>query len=875
MTLLSVSTPHVWVMRPEVIAGVNTFPWKWGNWIRTPRIIPEHAERVPGAMGSASFRLLREMRIDPTRRNAGHPGYRRIDSFVVERAWIAITAGPGVDDGALDPAAVIWWGFVDRVDAKTVAGSRDTIGTVTAREAGTLLDEIQPQGWSQAAATSGVEPLDSPPSANYEAAGGTVIGNAVSVVEDGQGVYAFARDPSDCGTDASKVFTRWRLLRHAIVLCSPEALPLLLLECVDGSDGEDPSTGIAGYLNTADSPEVFDLCRTPTFKGVIDLLVPAARSVGWQLKIGIAAWTVLIHSLAETAAFGLPVAIPFPVDGRDLALAAPPHVTSTATAFADEVIVEGGRILFGFSIDSDGFEEDWTPEQQTAYENADPVERTKPQHDGVFSRFRFFTDMNRRGLPGESGDPQPICPEISWDGETASVDYGTSRAPNVPTSTLSRQVPWPKGLPTLDDDERDDRSKANPVWLTPRVFRVIDDDPRPWLDLTGQGGQDDLPISHLAVDVGDVGMTVTVRAEPAHLIGKDTFSDTVNPGRAGVPVVDYRDLVLTLGIWSDQRLRVSKRRTGVPDNRVLRRVRVQVDRFQCWVMTQGAVLGINDDFTPDRVPLDTFIRDDWAAAERFANELATYHFRSRRCLVAVLADPDHLPEWADLGAMIGSYTEGALDDDGDTVLPTEINTVVSSVAYDWSDAQVRVTVTTDLPGAPDAPAGGAGGGPSPSSGGPVSVAAGGTVAQVAARAAAKADQLDRDLQRVPLVVPFPPAYQDLRLEVIDGNLIDATTTTYGVLKTFVVLDSVPVAYDPNGVGTTPGDFSAIDGIGRAKLYVNNVPQDDLVLVCLDGRSPAQIPTLIGHGVESCKALGGLTLPVDGGGTVVVYVASWL
>jgi hypothetical protein len=80
------------------------------------------------------------------------------------------------------------------------------------------------------------------------------------------------------------------------------------------------------------------------------------------------------------------------------------------------------------------------------------------------------------------------------------------------------------------------------------------------------------------------------------------------------------------------------------------------------------------------------------------------------------------------------------------------------------------------------------------------------------------------------------------LKIIDGQTVFSSgpTTIYGISKYSGSLATVPSIYDPNGVGSTAGLFTATTGIGRAALYISGVLQSDLVLVVFDSASP--IPT---------------------------------
>lgn len=117
-----------------------------------------------------------------------------------------------------------------------------------------------------------------------------------------------------------------------------------------------------------------------------------------------------------------------------------------------------------------------------------------------------------------------------------------------------------------------------------------------------------------------------------------------------------------------------------------------------------------------------------------------------------------------------------------------------------------------------------------------------------------------------------PRYE---LKILDGNTVYSSgpTTVYGINLAGTVAD-VPAIYDPNSVGGTAGLFSAIDGIGRAQLWINGVLQSGFVLVVLDGRSP--IPTLLAQ-LDSVRSEGAVSIPLDTDATQTIsaYVPLFL
>jgi hypothetical protein len=117
-----------------------------------------------------------------------------------------------------------------------------------------------------------------------------------------------------------------------------------------------------------------------------------------------------------------------------------------------------------------------------------------------------------------------------------------------------------------------------------------------------------------------------------------------------------------------------------------------------------------------------------------------------------------------------------------------------------------------------------------------------------------------------------PRYE---LKILDGNTVYSSggTTVYGINLASSIA-TVPSIYDPNGVGGTAGLFTAIDGIGRAQLWINGVLQSGFVLVVLDPRSP--IPTLLAQ-LDSVRSEGTVSIPLvsDATQSINAYVPLFL
>lgn len=134
---------------------------------------------------------------------------------------------------------------------------------------------------------------------------------------------------------------------------------------------------------------------------------------------------------------------------------------------------------------------------------------------------------------------------------------------------------------------------------------------------------------------------------------------------------------------------------------------------------------------------------------------------------------------------------------------------------------------------------------------------------------AKVARLERGLEARQYRAVSAPANL-IVLRIIDGQTCfnDGVTIKYGVQRAGGVITSVTTAFDPNGVGATPGLFTADVGIGRAEiLLAGGLFSPTLVLVLLDVTSPIDQAILEGEEVWSGSVA---TIPVSGGGSISAY-----
>jgi len=855
---------HVFIMEPHVSNGVYSFPWDWGKWKHEPRLIPLTDTPRARSMGEASFRMLRQIRYEPEQPRNFHLGFS--EDNVIGGAWICIAVGDMAEiypAGGLVESAIQWWGWIARIDKTPVLinSFTDAIGTVSALEVGHILDSVQVQGWRQESGDEENygEVINSPPTANIATKGGVVIGNALELTNldsNGHHGYGFVRLPDDCGTAATSIFTRWRLLRHFTLCCIPEALPEVSVACADGSEEDDPVDSdpawdpdlprIAAYLNDTDGPEIYEL-HDLTMKGALDLLIPETHDLDYRIDCARDTWTIRIATISTEDAYGLPAATPVDVNLYDI----PGDVvdfspSEQAADVPDEVVFEGAAYRFGVSACH--LEGNWTRKysstQQENYEDAPPVERrTSPEHEDAFTLFgvdpNATGDLRRYLLPGTAGGASlAMCPEVGWSGtaDTAAdrkvrIGYRwnevgsswsastVSHPPYLPTATLLRVIPWPVGLKSDGTDSRTDYSKAHPSYLKPKVFNVdlSLEAADQWFELTAKRNPetdasnliDEIP----QVEADDGGANLRIAFSVPHRLGLGTFDEASDDDNVP-PELDWRKFLVTFGIQSDQRLRISKRRPGVDSHRVRRSVVVRDERFQFWAVLKGTVLGVKDDsgtavadrltVTNEDGELGYITRNDYPAAEKYCRRLATYAFRPRNPVSITLLRPDAPPVWARIGVVIGNIVD--TNTAGNDVTFTS-NTIIREIRRTWGDSP-RIEISTEMLSQPKPVS------PSPDAGGAVSVANGGTLAQGVARLRTEVAKLNEDTQRKIIYPGSPPP--TVAIGVLSSTLGTDTIVTIGasaykgILSPGTVPTEVPQA-DPSALVTFPAY------LGKARL----------------------------------------------------------
>ena len=720
---------------------VYSYPWRTdpGRWKLARRLIVEQVHHAPQARGSASMRMT-----TPTVR---HPGATAAVTHAPVRhgAWCAIAEG--VPNPTLDPTAAVWWGYLDEVALKVISGAGDGPGSVMARGMGYLLDRTHVTGWRWAHGDDAYGlPVNQPPTANLDGRDGEIVGNAFLLTDDGLSPsdnqrHVFARSTQLAG---QSLFTRWRLLQHLCTYCVGDAngqadpggqalgatdLPNIAI---------DIAAAVQALLDDEDRAEVYDLRLT--FGQLLDVLVPAAYGLGWdvvgELADGALRWrldvrpTVLVspdttdHPDAKATAQDLTAGVDGDFLRFDLAAAVEQQI--------DRVVVRG-RIVIAFTVSPIDYnlQRGWSDDQQVTYAEgagssasnaAHEARREEPDLVDVGRRFVVQSssgyDIRTQVEPitgsgdlstgtGYSDVVIPAIPLVDYRRTgTPAGDYrqartpsgslytyggsgglwlsnDTSRCPYLPAAVIESQMLWPRGVGLDGTDQRSPSNSAAPNYLPPRMWYYSDAEE--WTDLLDA----DRETPRWSAEPLGLACTVEYRAHNYLLKGLSINGSSLDA------ILDWQRLALSIGVESEQPLQVV--RTRHESVTVRRQLIVDRDDLSLWIVRGGCIIGLEVDgsgnLVPKRASYDTVVRDDFPRAERLADQIAVHAFQPQNRCVIELPTGSDLPSWAALFAAIGTVTDGAA--------VVDVRTCIMSIKRIYS-GQPRYVIETLTPSIPAA-----------------------------------------------------------------------------------------------------------------------------------------------------------------------------
>lgn len=468
--------------------------------------------------------------------------------------------------------------------------------------------------------------------------------------------------------------------------------------------------------------------------------------------------------------------------------------------------------------------------------------RTQPWLQKVFSNFRLRLSplANDNGALVEDGilrrnkDPlflstatdndlafRAVCPKFTWDGTNLTFEdvVPTTKdhhaTPNISDLRILKVIPWNKGWavnyrgeivkPKFDTDAEDEYGQqqyVKPIFLNYKDGR--------WIDMINPG--EDLLAPKVTVNNNDG--TFQIEYTYRELIAKEEYklykaeNDPFDPTLqlVGASAVDptihpsavaWQNCMITLAVESDQRVSVTKYRDETqpaPDNPqdtfVGRVLKVTNADLHCHFLPAKTVVGwihetddlistdTNQRLLPSQLVDPIFIRNDFAAAERLACELAGFCFRATAVMDLEMALLDAAPsikekgphDFIQIGAMIGSVQANR----GVSGSSYNINTPVESIEVNLEQSAPSIRVTTALPPVPEI--GGAvmmGGGS-----GSVIPALGGTVVNATKKAQEDIRMLKEEAKSIPIHTPTGSVktFTDYQIygEIYGGNATPLT-----------------------------------------------------------------------------------------------------
>jgi hypothetical protein len=750
----STSTPiTVWTLPPLAVGGIYVFPWDVaGAWVKRDRLIAIGRRNTTSSKGNARFRLLRLTRQDGVAAVA--------DTYEpMAGEWIAIVEG-----ATFAVASIKWWGFIDRIEREHRADADDHVGTVAALEVGHLLDRLRPRGWQRGTglpSPAHIAEIEHPPTWNRTDGGGKIVGTTTTCPVTGKQVFEYRLDRADSSTA-----TRQQLADHLLTWCLPLCLPTIT------------RSGPSATLPV----DVLD-CRNATLCGALDICFPADLGLRWRIALSTdgSYWRLLVYEWATPSTRA--------VVADDVVSV---ETTESDGAVYDEVVVEGGRIVFMATMEfASGYSgaKAWTSTEQTAFltggdtgfgQTARDKTRAARAKSAAFQRFGLSAYLNTGGHlelstePGVSAPPGDyyFFPRVTFTDEYGAwtLDHDYQHDPLWTDARFLRNLPWERPA----DLAGGSTTKRQPEYLPPQAFTF---DGTTWTDLLAP--RERQPAWSLAVE--DRGPWVWLKHATPELLAKAEWTSAAK--WAGIDPtthprgLEWSDLLLTVALESDQRLSETRSRSGISADYIRRRFVLRRDDLQAWFVHRGTAVGVSNTGTVQRVGTgaDLCPRNDYPKLYALADRLEDYLLVDRRSARivgkagAVLTS--HLGSAISLGTLIKSIEEadGRLHELGGAFFEAE--------AVDY----LSRTTTWELAAA-ELDAGalwGGGGSPSPLAGGPVSaISLQGTTAQAAERQAGIARAQDAKTQALPLPT-MPPA--DLTPPVRD-EVVAASAYTQGQVR---------------------------------------------------------------------------------------------
>jgi hypothetical protein len=373
-----------------------------------------------------------------------------------------------------------------------------------------------------------------------------------------------------------------------------------------------------------------------------------------------------------------------------------------------------------------------------ATEDEAQVLRRQEKYGDVFEKFELAPHssgyIQADIASGTGATAGKLCMEVSYgSGELAFTDI-YERGPDYPSARILNWTPIPIDYPETGWNESVDVKDRDP-----KVWPVVlpGDGTAAYADISVAQTESDSPGATPQIKTDDRSPSLRVTFQYPEQLAYDSDGETIeqpSSGTTGLSAIDNRiqagddrgyhvgTMQVTFAIESGQRLELHEDRTGT----ILPRRVLTVDRkdFGCYDLRSGTRYGTTN---TQRTTAEVVIRNDYPKAETLLAQLTAWAFQERASATIAFFGSENAP-WAVVGSLLGVMTYG----DAQT---RTLNTVVSSVSCDCSNA--RWTVTTDLPVMPAGASGGGGG---------VSQTIGGTQHKAIEKLRAQVDTIKREDQ---------------------------------------------------------------------------------------------------------------------------------
>ena len=356
----------------------------------------------------------------------------------------------------------------------------------------------------------------------------------------------------------------------------------------------------------------------------------------------------------------------------------------------DQILVRGGRVKACFTISSDDstLEAGWAAAMETAYEAGasgdagyaalTPEEqaawnkryRADERFRRVFAFYRIPQSWTWEAGDGVGGATVIANPSIDADGTlltAVAATYWNHDRRLLSWLPLRRGVDYSVAGWTDENPSGSEADFRGPLVLVKDgegKYRNVEDIREPG-------------IGSASVSVADREMGLYVRFNPAHLLGRSTFSseepDNLTEEDEGPPF-DWREMIVTVAAETDERLQITQPTPTAITTDYDREMIIEVPDAELWYIASNAVVGV--DTSGDLLYVDSggvAIRDDSLRLREIAALAVQWHGKQR---VEGRVERSGFVDVMAPGSMVLNLMRGA----NNTI---ECNSVVTKQAIDY------------------------------------------------------------------------------------------------------------------------------------------------------------------------------------------------